>query len=62
MKAQGIVIYAVRVEVDTGSDATLKGCATRPEAPYYNDVRDADDLPAVFAQVGEGLIRVRLTR
>jgi hypothetical protein len=60
MKARGIVIYTIRVEVAAGSDAALKGCATRPE--YYHDVRDADQLPAVFAKVGEGLIQLRLSR
>ena len=62
MKARGIVIYAIRVEVASGDDAVLKACASQPTAPYYNDVRDADQLPAVFARVGEGLIQLRLSR
>ena len=62
MKAQGIVIYAIRVEVASGNDEPLRNCATNPGAPYFYDVRDADQLPAVFAKVSQGLLELRLTR
>ena len=62
MKASGVVIYAVRVEVASGNDAALRNCASQPGAPYYHDVRDADQLPGVFAKVTEGLLELRLTR
>ena len=62
MKAQGIVIYAIRVEVASGNDEPLKNCATSPGAPYFYDVRDADQLPAVFAKVSQGLLELRLSR
>jgi len=62
MKARGIVIYTVRVE--EGTDALLRNCATqRPgEAPKYWNVTDAAQLPAVFNQIGQELIQVRLSR
>lgn len=62
MKKRKIVIYAVRVEVEDGSDAALKACAHEPNAPFYHDVRDARELPDVFARVGEDLIKLRLSR
>lgn len=62
MKERGIILYTVRVEVDTGPDAVLKGCAHKPEAPFYHDVRDARDLGRVFSRIGQDLVDVRLSR
>src|SRR5690606_2245800 len=42
MKAQGIVLYTVRVEVKGGSSSLLRNCASSPDNFY--DVQDADDL------------------
>lgn len=65
MKARGIVIYTVRVEVSEGSSEVLRKCATVKEdgeTPLFYDVPDAAKLPAVFDKIGQDLIKLRLSR
>ncbi|MEX0853719.1 MAG: pilus assembly protein [Bauldia sp.] len=58
MKAEGVVIYTVRVEVKNGSSDVLLKCATEPENFY--DVDDVGDLVAVFADIGGKIQKLRL--
>jgi Flp pilus assembly protein TadG len=60
MKAAGIVIYTVRVEVKTGSSALLEGCATTPDKFY--DVQSASNLTAVFSAIAGSIENLRITQ
>jgi hypothetical protein len=58
MKAQGIVIYTVRVEVTTGPSPALSGCASSPDK--YYDVQDVSQLNAVFASIAGSIDNLRI--
>jgi hypothetical protein len=60
MKAAGIVIYTVRVEVKTGSSAVLSACATTPDKFY--DVQSASNLTAVFSAIAGSIENLRITQ
>ena len=60
MKAAGIVIYTVRVEVTTGSSTLLSNCATRPDMFY--DVQSASNLSAVFSAIAGSIENLRITQ
>ncbi len=59
MKAAGIVIYTVRVEVKTGSSSLLQGCATTPDKFY--DVQSAGNLTAVFSAIAGSIQNLRIS-
>jgi Flp pilus assembly protein TadG len=60
MKAAGLQIFTVRVEVTSGSIALLQSCATRPEM-FYN-VKNSSDLTAIFGQIGDKISQLRLSK
>jgi Flp pilus assembly protein TadG len=60
MKAAGIVIYTVRVEVTSGSSALLQNCATTPDKFY--DVQSASNLTAVFSAIAGSIENLRITQ
>jgi hypothetical protein len=60
MKAKGIEIYTVRVEVDTGNSTVLKNCAS--DANHYYDVKNAIDLNAVFQTIAGQIAALHLSR
>ncbi|MFC3077217.1 VWA domain-containing protein [Phenylobacterium terrae] len=60
MKAKGIVLYTVRLEVKSGSSATLRNCATK--ADMFYDVQDAKQLDAAFRDIGASIAAMRLTQ
>ncbi len=60
MKAAGIVIYTVRVEVTTGSSSLLQNCATTPDKFY--DVQSASNLSAVFSAIAGSIENLRITQ
>ena len=60
MKAAGIVIYTVRVEVTTGSSSLLENCATTPDKFY--DVQSASNLTAVFSAIAGSIENLRITQ
>ncbi|WGM37783.1 TadE/TadG family type IV pilus assembly protein [Caulobacter sp. NIBR1757] len=60
MKAKGIVVYTVRVEVKSGASALLKKCATSSDR--YYDVQDADDLDDVFQRIAGEISNLRISK
>jgi hypothetical protein len=60
MKAKGVVIYTVRVEVRNGSSSVLEDCAS--DADKFYDVQNIADLVAVFDDIGGSIKRLRLAR
>ena len=58
MKAQGIVIYTVRVEVSGGSSSLLSNCASKAENFY--DVQNVADLGDAFEQIAGQISRLRI--
>jgi Flp pilus assembly protein TadG len=60
MKAKGIVVYTVRVEVTSGASALLKKCATSSDR--YYDVQDADDLDDVFQRIAGEISNLRISK
>ena len=59
MKNAGIVIYTVRVEVTSGSDALLQNCASSPDK-FYN-VQSAANLTAVFSSIAGSIQNLRIS-
>lgn len=61
MKAKGIIIYTIVVEVpNTATNSLYQGCASKPE--YYFPTPDANDLSAVFREIASQLSNLRLAR
>lgn len=60
MKAQGIVIYTVRVEVTSGSSTVLQNCAS--SADKFYDVQDAADLDSVFNAIAGEIENLRILK
>ena len=58
MKAQGVVIYTVRVDVQDTNYAVIKGCASTPDKFY--DVQDATQLNAVFNAIAGAIQNLRI--
>ena len=59
MKAQGIVIYTVRVDVTDNNYAVLQNCASSPDK-FYN-VQNANDLTAVFNGIAGAIENLRIS-
>jgi Flp pilus assembly protein TadG len=60
MKAAGVIIYTVRVEVTSGSSSLLQNCATKPE--FFYDVQSASNLDAVFSAIAGSIENLRLSK
>ncbi len=60
MKAAGVVIYTVRVEVTTGSSDLLQGCASKSE--FFYDVQSASSLNSVFSAIAGSIENLRLSK
>ncbi len=58
MRAQGIVIYTVRVDVHDNNYAVLQGCASSPDKFY--DVQDATQLTSVFNTIADAIQNLRI--
>ncbi|MDP2010792.1 MAG: pilus assembly protein TadG-related protein [Phenylobacterium sp.] len=60
VKAKDIVVYTVRVEVNSGSSSLLQNCASTPDKFY--DVQDVDDLQAAFDAIAGSIDNLRLAK
>lgn len=60
MKAAGIQIFTVRVEVTDGTSDLLRTCATSPS--MFFDVADSADLTAAFKSIGAQISELRISR
>jgi Flp pilus assembly protein TadG len=59
MKAKGIVIYTIRVEVTSGSSTLLQGCATTPDK--FFDVTNVSALGAAFDAIAADITNLRIS-
>ncbi len=59
MRNRGIQVYTIRVEVTTGSNATLRNCATDPATDFY-EVSDAARLSDVFQTIAGQITQLRI--
>ncbi len=60
MKATGIQIFTVRVEVTDGTSDILQACATNPS--MFFDVADSSNLSAAFRAIGAQISELRIAR
>ena len=60
IKAKGVQIFTVRVEVTSGSSSLLERCASRADM-FYN-VENSSDLTAIFGQIGDKISQLRLSK
>ena len=60
MKAKGIYIYTVRVEVAAGTSDVLKNCASSPDMFY--DVQDVSQLNAAFQAIAGSINSLRISK
>ena len=60
MKARGITIYTVRVEVSGGSSTVMRDCATTVDKFY--DVQNASQLNSVFQTIAGDIASMRISR
>ncbi|HEX8233947.1 MAG TPA: pilus assembly protein TadG-related protein [Caulobacteraceae bacterium] len=62
-KARGIAVYTIAFGSGAvGSRPLLKGCASRPEAPYFNAPVNASELEPVFLKIAESINRMRIAQ
>lgn len=60
VKAKGIIIYTVRVEVTTGTSALLKGCASGDEK--FFDVQNVSQLSNAFDAIAHSIHNLRISK
>lgn len=60
MKAAGIQIFTVRVEVTDGASDLLQACASNPS--MFFDVSDSSDLTTAFKAIGAQISELRISR
>jgi Flp pilus assembly protein TadG len=60
MKAKGIEIYTIRLEVNDNAYQVLQGCATKTDMFY--DVAKASDLNSVFSAIAARIQNLRLSK
>jgi Flp pilus assembly protein TadG len=60
MKAQGIILYTVRVEVSNGTSTVLQNCASTSDKFY--DVQNASQLTAVFDAIAGSIQNLRIMK
>ncbi len=60
MKAQGVVIYTVAVQVDSQAQAVMQRCAT--SANHYFNVNSAAAIGATFDRIAGAIENLRITR
>ena len=60
IKAKGIDIYTIRVEVDTGTNELLKSCASGRD--YFYDVHSSSTLTTVFESIAGQIAALHLSR
>ena len=58
MKAKGVIIYTVRVEVTSGTSTVLQDCAS--SADKFYDVQNASQLTAVFDAIAGSIQNLRI--
>ncbi|WP_147046383.1 hypothetical protein [Methylobacterium gnaphalii] len=59
IKAAGIQIFTIRVEVTSGTSALLQSCASNPN--MFNDVSNSANLTAAFQAIGAQISELRLS-
>jgi hypothetical protein len=60
VKAKGIVLYTVRVEVTSGTSDLLKGCASSPDKFY--DVQNVSQLGTAFDAIARSIDNLRISK
>ena len=60
MKAKGIVVFTVQVQVKGNSTPLLRACASRPA--YFFDVQDAGKLETTMKGIADEITRLRVSR
>jgi Flp pilus assembly protein TadG len=60
MKAKGVYIYTVRVEVTSGTSNVLQNCASSPDMFY--DVQDVSQLNAAFQAIAGSINSLRISK
>lgn len=60
MKAKGIILYTVRVEVSGGSSTVMRDCATTHDMFY--DVQSVTQLTAVFDSIAAAIQNLRIIK
>jgi Flp pilus assembly protein TadG len=58
MKAKGIIVYTIRVEVTSVTGNALSGCASDPSK--FFDVTQASQLSATFKTIADSLLNLRI--
>ena len=60
LKAKGITLYTVRVEVSTGSSSLLQNCASSPDKFY--DVQNVSQLGVAFDAIARSIDNLRISK
>jgi hypothetical protein len=60
IKARGIRVYTVRLEVTQGTSTVLQNCATNPQMFY--DVQSAATLQQVFTAIAGEIVNIRIAK
>ena len=60
MKAKGILLYTIRLEVADSEYQVLQNCATTPA--MFHDVKQASDLNEAFATIAKDILKLRIAQ
>ena len=60
MKAKGVLLFTVNVQVKGSSTNLIRNCASRPA--YFYDVRDAGKLEETLKGIADEITRLRISR
>jgi hypothetical protein len=64
MKEQDILVYTIVFDVGSGStiENVFKSCATEPNAPYFFNAPDGDDLEDAFQDIAADLVSLHISK
>jgi hypothetical protein len=60
MKAKGVELYTMRVEVKGSGSTVLENCASGPD--HYFEVAKAADMNAAFEQIAASIMELHLSK
>ena len=63
MKDQDILVYTIVFGLDDAdTEEVFQACATLPEAPYYQQAPDGDDLEDAFGDIAQDLVKLHISK
>ncbi len=63
MKDEGILVYTIMFGLNNdGVEDLFQACSTEPDAPYFHNASDGDDLSEAFSEVASDLVQLHVSK